>query len=60
MWANKSGSVFQAEAVSLLDWYENIILKNYEVLNSVKAGVDPIPTEEEYIASLPVYQKNVE
>ena len=49
MWANKNGSAFQEEAKLILDWYEAIITYNYGLIN---AG--PIPTDEEYLAGMPV------
>lgn len=49
MWANKSGSAFQSEAQSILDWYEAIIAYNYGLLN---AGT--VPTDEAYLAGIPV------
>lgn len=55
MWALKENSQFQAECKSLLNWYEAIILKNYEILNAVKAGTREIPTKEEYLSELPSY-----
>lgn len=55
MWANKEGSSFQAEAKTLLNWYEAIINKNYEILNAVKAGTREMPDKEQYLSELPSY-----
>lgn len=55
MWANLDGSSFQAEAKTLLKWYEAIIVKNYEILSAVKSGERELPTKEEYLSELPLY-----
>ena len=55
VWAIKTGSTFQAEAKALLNWYEAIINKNYEILNAVKKGDREMPSKEEYLAELPLY-----
>ena len=55
VWAIKTGSTFQAEAKALLNWYEAIINKNYEILNAVKKGDREMPTKEEYLSELPLY-----
>ena len=55
VWAIKTGSTFQAEAKALLNWYEAIISKNYEILNAIKKGDREMPSREEYLAELPLY-----
>lgn len=55
VWAIKDGSQFQAEAKTLLNWYEAIITKNYEILNAVKSGDRSMPTKEQYLSELPSY-----
>ena len=56
VWAIKDGSSFQAEAKTLLNWYEAIINKNYELINAVKAGTISTPTKEGYLLELPLYE----
>lgn len=56
VWANKDGSTFQAEAKSLINWYEAIINKNYELINAVQAGTISTPTKEEYLSQLPLFE----
>lgn len=56
VWAIKDGSSFQAEAKALLNWYEAIINKNYQLINSVKSGEIQTPTKEQYLAELPSYE----
>ena len=43
-------ATFGAEATKILDWYKAVIAYNYALLN---AGT--IPTDEDYIAGIPVY-----
>ena len=49
-------TTFGVEASNILSWYKACIAKNYEILNAVNAGTRSIPTDEEYLAELPIYQ----
>lgn len=56
MWANKDNSIYQEEAQVLLDWYDLLVSKNYEIINSIKKGTLKALSKEEYLEALPAYE----
>ncbi len=44
-------ATYGAEASKIIDWYKSIIAYNYVLHNSG----EPYPTEEEYVAGMPIY-----
>ena len=55
MYASTPTSIYYNECISLINWREAMVNKNYEILNAVKNGTRTLPTEAEYIAELPIY-----
>lgn len=54
-YACRPTSIYNAESIKILDWHESIIIYNYALLKDVKDGLIQVPTDEEYLAGVPVY-----
>lgn len=53
-YATSTDPVFSAEGQAGVTWRDAVWRRCYEVMADVRAGVQPVPTAEELIASLPV------
>lgn len=49
-------NIFQAESQAFIIWRSNVWAHGYQVLADVQNGVIPMPTLEEFLAGLPVYE----
>ena len=47
---------FMAEGQAGVEWRDNVWATCYQIMDAVEAGERPIPTEEELIAELPVFE----
>ena len=52
----RPNSVWHDECIALGDWIDGCWLKCHEVMNDVLAGSRPVPTSEELVAELPVFE----
>ena len=57
IYAANPKSIYYEESLSLIEWHENLVNKNYEIVNSIKEGTMQVPSKEEYLSMLPTYEE---
>jgi hypothetical protein len=55
-YATSTNSRFRTDADLAVAWRDTVWAKGYEILDAVIAGERPIPTREELLAELPVFE----
>jgi len=55
-YATSQNGKFQAEGQAGVEWRDNVWATCYQVMSEVEVGGRPVPTEQELLAELPVFQ----